>query len=92
MNKIKSYYFTFMPLLVLMVLAVNLYYKFTNNVNSDIFNNISFVFVALYGFVDGIRYINSNKNKKIGITLITLSSVTIFVNAFLLFLTLRSGM
>lgn len=69
MKKFKSYIFIFLNLLVLLYVMLNLYYTLSNKSHSAVYNNVIVALLALYGYVSGVRYINSGKSKITGIIL-----------------------
>jgi hypothetical protein len=75
----------FLNLLVLLFVILNLYYTLTKKSYSVVSNNVILAFLALYGYVSGLRYINSGKSKITGIILVSLASVTIFLCVQLIF-------
>jgi len=91
MKKFKLYFSILFYLSFLVIAILNLHNTLTKKSYSGVFSNIITIFLALYCFVSGVRYINSNKSKIIGIILVSLSSVTIFTDALLIFFKLSYG-
>jgi hypothetical protein len=89
MKKFKYYFFILLYLLVLVIVILNLYYTLTKKSYSVVSNNVISAFLALYGYVSGVRYINSGKSKITGIILVSLTSVTIFLCVQLIFFKIR---
>lgn len=91
MRKLKSYFSIFLHLLVLIVVSLNLYNVLMKNKYSVISGNIIVGFLAIDGFVSGVRYIKLSNSKNLGIFLVSLSSITIFLSAIQMILKLRFG-
>jgi len=91
LRKLKSCFSIYLDLLVLMVVLLNLYNVLMKNKYSVISGNIIVGFLAIDGFVSGVRYIKRSNSKNLGIFLVSLSSITIFLSAIQMILKLRFG-
>lgn len=89
MNKIKSHFPLLLHGFVLVVAIINIYNLLVVNRFSSVANDVIILILAIDGFVTGIRYTDSCKNKKIGALLLGISSIVIFITTFLILLTLK---